>query len=223
MPGTHFWKDKKVFITGGGSGLGKALSKKLQSLEAQTLTLARTRGTADLVGDISDKNQTHRIFAEAFTKLGGMDVLINNASSLGPSELRLLLDTECEDFELALQTNLLGPFRLTKLVVPHMLLQGFGLVVNITSDASINAYPKWGAYGISKAALDHFTKILSAELNNTGVQVIALDPGDMDTPLHLAANPTVDRSTLFSPESSAELIVEQIAAHYFNPIRRSIR
>src|SRR6185295_7462055 len=116
--------------------------------------------------------------------LGGLDVLINNASTLGPSPLALLADTECEDLEQALAVNLLGPFRLTKALLGALAAsarEGRGaLVINISSDAAINAYPGWGAYGASKAALAHLTAIWAEEAKGDGVQFLAIDPGDMD-------------------------------------------
>ena len=95
--------------------------------------------------------------------------------------LRLLLDTECEDLERALAVNLVGPFRLTKALAGPMVLRGRGLVVHVSSDAAVEAYPRWGAYGVSKAALDHLGRIWAAELAGTGVRVLTVDPGEMDT------------------------------------------
>lgn len=223
MKTESFWKDKRVLITGGTSGLGKALDTELLKLGAQTAIVARHAGRNVIRGDVSDKNDTHRIFAEAVTELGSIDVLINNASSLGPTPLKLLMDTECEDFETVLQTNLIGPFRLAKLAASQMILNQFGLVVNISSDAAVNAYERWGAYGVSKAALDHLTRIFQIELEQTGVKFLSLDPGDMDTLLHLAAVPGADRLSLHNPADSAHLILQQIANEQFSPVRRSIR
>ncbi len=223
MKTDNFWKNKKVLITGGTSGLGLSLHRQLTDMGALTALVARKEASGVIRGDVSDKRQIHRIYAEAITELGHIDVLFNNASSLGPTPLRLLMDTDCEDFELALQTNLIGPFRLTKLVAADMILRRSGVVVNISSDAAVNAYPKWGAYAASKAALDHMTRIFQAELAETGVQFLALDPGDMNTPLHLSAIPDAEVSALNSPEDSARLILEQIAAGKFQPVRRRIR
>ena len=113
--------------------------------------------------------------------LGGLDVLVNNASSLGPVPLALLADTECEDLELALATNVLGPFRLTKALLGALAAsarEGRGSVVlNISSDAAVNAYPQWGAYGASKAALHHMSRIWDEELAVEGVRVPVARPG----------------------------------------------
>ena len=224
------WQNKKVLVTGGTSGLGRALAEQLVQSGAQVAVVGRHAnrhrpypGITFIRGDVGAKNEVHRIHAEALSVLGGIDVLIHNASSLGHVPLRILLDTECETFEEVLQTNLIGPFRLSKLVVPEMILNHAGIVVAISSDAAVNAYPKWGAYSVSKAALDHLTRIFQAELSDTGVHFLALDPGDMDTPLHAAAVPDAERSSLHSPASSARLLLEQIATETFQPVRRSLR
>jgi NAD(P)-dependent dehydrogenase (short-subunit alcohol dehydrogenase family) len=143
---------------------------------------------------------------------GGLDVLINTASSLGPIPLRPLADTRCEDLEQALAVNLLGPFRLTKALFGALAASarnGRGaLVINISSDAAINAYSGWGAYGASKAALRHLTAIWAEETRADGVGFLSIDPGDMDTPLHALAVPDADPSRLKRPEGSAAQIVE---------------
>jgi NAD(P)-dependent dehydrogenase (short-subunit alcohol dehydrogenase family) len=129
------------------------------------------------------------------------------ASTLGHVPLRPLLDTDCEALEEALQVNVVGPFRLAKLVAAPMALRGRGLVVDVTSDASVAAYPTWGAYGVSKAALDHLGRILGAELEGTGVRVVTVDPGEMDTKMHADAIPEADRATLLDPDVVARRIV----------------
>lgn len=226
-----YWNQKKILLTGGTSGLGLALAYQLAAMGARVATVARRPFEFDhpnihlIQGDVSDKQQIHRIHAEALTHLGQIDVLINGASTLGPTPLRLLMDTECEDLESVLQTNLVGPFRLIKLAAADLILhpERTAVVVNVSSDAAVSAYPRWGAYSVSKAALDHLTRILQEELRSENIRFLALDPGDMDTPMHLAAIPDADRSRLNRPADSARLILEQIAEEQFEPIRRSIR
>ena len=125
----------------------------------------------------------HPIAIQILAALDGLDVLVNNASSLGPVPLRPLADTDCEDLELALATNLVGPFRLTKALLGSLAASarsGRGaLVVNISSDAAVTAYENWGAYGASKAALQHLSRIWDAELSREGIRVVSIDPGDM--------------------------------------------
>jgi NAD(P)-dependent dehydrogenase (short-subunit alcohol dehydrogenase family) len=126
-----------------------------------------------------------------------------------------LADTNCEDFEIALQTNVLGPFRLTKALLGALAASAREgarpLVLNISSDAAISAYPNWGAYGASKAALHHLSLIWNEELASQGIRVISLDPGDMDTRLHAAAVPDSDRSELKHPEDAAQELIAKIA------------
>ena len=130
--------------------------------------------------------------------------------------LALLADTECEDLERALATNVLGPFRLTKALLGSLAAsarEGRGaLVVNVSSDAAVNAYPYWGAYGASKAALHHLSRIWDEEIAAQRIRILSFDPGDMDTPLHAAAVPEADRSTLKRPETAARELADAIAA-----------
>jgi NAD(P)-dependent dehydrogenase (short-subunit alcohol dehydrogenase family) len=217
----------RIAITGGTSGLGLALVRELLGRGARVAFVARTRervdavarahpGTFGIVGDVARKEDIHPMALQIAGTLGGLDVLINNASSLGPVPLALLGDTECEDLELALATNVLGPFRLTKALLGALAAsarEGRGSVVlNISSDAAVNAYPQWGAYGASKAALGHMSRIWGEELAAEGVRFLSIDPGDMDTPLHALAVPDADRATLKRPETAARELADAVAA-----------
>jgi NAD(P)-dependent dehydrogenase (short-subunit alcohol dehydrogenase family) len=218
----------RVAITGGTSGLGLALVETLRARGAAVAFVARNgervaevaranAGAHGITGDIASKDDIHPIALQVTGALGGLDVLINNASTLGPVPLALLADTECEDFENALRTNVLGPFRLTKALLGALTSAARAgkpaLVINIISDAAINAYASWGAYGASKAALNHLSRIWDEELRPHGVRVIAVDPGDMDTPMHAAALPDADRASLKRPSDAAREIVALIEAH----------
>jgi NAD(P)-dependent dehydrogenase (short-subunit alcohol dehydrogenase family) len=167
------------------------------------------------VGDVSGKDDIYPIATEVIGNLGGLDVLVNNASSLGPVPLALLGDTECEDLELALATNVVGPFRLTKALLGALAASAregrSPVVLNVSSDAAVNPYAGWGAYGASKAALHHMTRIWGEELAAEGIRFISRDPGDMDTPLHAIAVPDADRATLKRPEVAAREIADVIA------------
>lgn len=223
----NYWNSKNVLITGGSSGLGKALALQLHELGARIAIVARgpeglraveglAEGIVAIRGDVGRKDTIHSMAAEVHSKLGPVDHLFNVASALGPTPLKLLMDTECEDFEDVLATNLLGPFRLTRLMAPDMILRGSGVVVNISSDAAVSAYPTWGAYGVSKAALDHLTRIFQEELRESGLRFYAIDPGDMDTPMHFAAIPDANADELRKPEESARKIIEKIEGDYVN-------
>ena len=220
------WKSIRVAVTGGTSGLGLALVRVLLDQGARVAFIARNRDRVErlmceradargITGDVSQKGDIYAIAIQILGELGGLDVLINNASSLGPVPLAPLADTNCEDFERALQTNVLGPFRLTKALLGALAASAREgrrpLVVNISSDAAITAYPNWGAYGASKAALHHLSGIWNAELAPHGVQVISWDPGDMDTPLHAVAVPDADSTTLKRPEDVARELVSKIS------------
>src|SRR5262249_33991387 len=141
---------------------------------------------------------------------GPIDVLIHDASELGPTPLRLLLDTECEDLERVLAVNLVGPFRLSKAIAGSMALRGTGAIVHISSDASVNAYARGGAYSVSKAAFDHLARLFAAELGEHGVKVFSVDPGDMDTAMHRAAIPDADPASLAKPEAVAAKIIAML-------------
>ena len=178
--------------------------------------LSSLPGAHGIVADVSRKEDIHPLALQITALLGGLDVLVNNASSLGPVPLAPLADTECEDLEAALAANLLGPFRLTRALLGALAAsarEGRGaVVVNVSSDAAVNAYPNWGAYGASKAALRHLTSIWRLELEAEGIRLLSIDPGDMDTPLHALAVPDADPATLRRPDDAATDIIAAIVA-----------
>jgi NAD(P)-dependent dehydrogenase (short-subunit alcohol dehydrogenase family) len=220
-------RDLRVAITGGTSGLGLALVRLLAERSARVAFVSRTAeivkqiaketGAFGIVGDVGLKNDTYAIATQITGNLGGLDVLINNASALGPTPLALLADTECEQLEEALAVNLVGPFRLTKALFGALAASARAdrgaVVVNISSDAALTAYSSWGAYGASKAALRHLTAIWAEESKSEGISFLSLDPGDMDTPLHALAVPDADPTSLKRPERAAkEIVVSLLAA-----------
>ena len=217
----------RVAVTGGTSGLGLALVEELHRHGATVAFVARQGkrvsevarehlGTHGIQGDVSRKDDTYSIAMQVTAALGGLDLLINNASTLGPVPLALLADTDCEDLEAALATNVVGPFRLTKALLGALGASARegqpAMVVNISSDAAVTPYERWGAYGASKAALLHMSRIWDQELQAHGVRVEAIDPGDMDTPLHALAVPDADPTELERPADAAREIVAFIEA-----------
>jgi len=223
----HDFRGRRIAVIGGTSGLGLALVREFLAGGAAVAFVARDRarvertarenaGTHGIVGDVSDKNDVYPIAMQITGCLDGLDVLVNCASSLGPTPLALLGDTSCEDFERALATNLLGPFRLTKALLGALCASAregrHAVVLNVSSDAAVQPYPRWGAYGASKAALHHMSRIWGAEMARDGVRFLSLDPGDMDTPLHAEAAPDADPTTLRRPEESARELAGAIAA-----------
>ena len=210
-------------ITGASKGLGAALAAEMARLGARVALVARGAAELEAVAariraqggeahalpaDVGDKRAIHAIAGAAAAVAGPIDVLIHNASTLGPIPLRLLLDTECEDLAAVLETNLIGPFRLTRVIAGAMALRGSGLVVHVSSDAAVAAYPRWGAYGISKAALDHLNRSWAVEVPE--VRFFSVDPGEMDTDMHAAAVPEANRATLARPQDVARRIARMI-------------
>jgi NAD(P)-dependent dehydrogenase (short-subunit alcohol dehydrogenase family) len=219
-------RGKAVLITGASRGLGAALSKELARRGARLALVARGEEALDavvdsirasggeahpIVADVGSKDDVYPIAAAAAALVGEVSLIVNNASTLGTVPLPLLLDTACEDLERVLAVNLVGPFRLTKALVGPMVLRGEGLVVDVSSDAATSPYPRWGAYSASKAALDHLGRIWASELEGTGVRVLTVDPGEMDTEMHADAIPDADRATLRKPEEIAIEIADIIA------------
>jgi NAD(P)-dependent dehydrogenase (short-subunit alcohol dehydrogenase family) len=219
-------RNRTALVTGASRGLGRSLADRLAAEGSRVVLVARDEAAVEeaalairhrggvafaIAADVGDKEAAHSIAGQAAALAGPVDILIHNASTLGPVPLAALLDTPCEELERAFAVNVLGPFRLTKLLAGAMTLRAGGVVVNITSDASVNAYPTWGAYGVTKAALDHLTRIWAAELETTGVKLLALDPGEMDTRMHADAMPDADRGALQSPDVVAERIVRLVA------------
>lgn len=222
-----------TLITGASRGLGRALAFALAARGARLVLVARDRPALDevvaqiqaaggtafgIAADVGNKESIYPIAQEAAALVGPIDLLIHNASTLGPTPLRLLLDTECEDFEAVLQVNLLGPFRLSKVVVGSMLLRAAAssaaaapgmarAVVHISSDAAVEAYPRWGAYGVAKAAQDHLARTFAAELGEHGIHFLSIDPGEMNTQMHASAIPEADPATLADPAQVAARIV----------------
>ncbi|MEM9692807.1 MAG: SDR family oxidoreductase [Myxococcota bacterium] len=223
-----------ALITGASRGLGLALARELGRHGSRVSLVARNRealnpavetlrrGGIDaeaFVADVARKEAIWPLVGEAVAVHGPVDLLVNNASSLGPTPLRPLLDTACEDLAAVVETNLIGPFRLTKAIAGPMALRGRGTIVNVSSGAAVEAYPHWGSYGVSKAALDHLTRIWRQELARSGVRLVAVDPGEMDTAMHAAALPDADRSQLASPQSVARRIVALLAPDEILPAR----
>jgi NAD(P)-dependent dehydrogenase (short-subunit alcohol dehydrogenase family) len=219
-------KDKTALVTGASRGLGRSLAERLAAEGARVVLVARGEAELDeaagairrrggeafaIAADLADKEAIHRIAGRAAALAGAVDLLIHNASTLGPVPLVPLLDTACEDLERAFAVNVLGPFRLTKALAGAMVVRKGGTVVAVSSDASVNAYPTWGAYGATKAALDHLTRIWAVELESTGVRFLSVDPGEMDTRMHADAMPEADRASLASPDLVAGRIVRLLA------------
>lgn len=197
-----------VMITGASKGLGKALTLAFAKMGANLAICARgekrlkeVMGEAEKLGaervlavtaDVSKSRDVERFVAMTEEAFGKIDVLINNASILGPSPMPLLLDFPEEDFAEVLRVNTISAFLVTRRVLPGMLLRNIGSVINVTSEAGNTGYAGWGAYGISKFAVEGLTETWADEVSETGVRVNMVDPGEMDTEMHQLAVPDCD-------------------------------
>ncbi|HEY8133589.1 MAG TPA: SDR family oxidoreductase, partial [Thermoanaerobaculia bacterium] len=187
----------RLFARRGNPLIINARGEELLDVERQ---LARETEVVAVRGDVSEIAE--EIAAAGLARFGRVDILINNASELGPSPMPLLMEHAWESLERVFRVNVIAPIHLIQLLRP-------ATIVNITSDAAVNAYPHWGGYGASKAALEHASRILAKELEGS-VRVLIIDPGDMNTEMHRLAEPGVDLSPLPSPEAVAPKILERI-------------
>jgi NAD(P)-dependent dehydrogenase (short-subunit alcohol dehydrogenase family) len=201
-----------VLITGASKGLGFAVAKLLArrghplvinargeaALQRAARELARDTEVLAVAGDVSEVAE--EIAARAVERFGRVDVLINNASELGL--MVPLAEHPWQSLERVFRVNVVAPLHLIQLLRPST-------VVNISSDAAANAYPRWGGYAASKAALEHASRTLAAE--QPEMRVLVIDPGDMNTEMHALAEPGVDLSHLPSPEERAPKILEAVA------------
>ncbi|KZE67575.1 3-oxoacyl-ACP reductase [Fictibacillus phosphorivorans] len=198
---------KVAMITGASKGLGKALTHyfaregyNLAICSRNEEAIGNVKKGAEKLGadvlairaDMSKTKDVERFVALTEEYFGKIDVLINNASILGPSPMPYLLDYPEQDFEEVLRVNTIGPFLVTRRVLPIMLQKQKGSIINITSEAGATGYAGWGAYGISKFALEGLTETWADEVSESGVRVNMVDPGEMDTDMHKLAVPDCD-------------------------------
>ena len=211
-----------ALVTGASRGLGLEIAKIYAGLGANLVIAARGREDLEAVArelrpqtevvalalDVSQ--EAERLVEAALERFGRIDVLVNNASELGPSPMPALEEYPWQELQRVFRVNVLAPLHLAQLALPGMRARGEGVIINVTSDAGVEAYPGWGGYGASKAALEHVSRTLGAELEGSGVRVYVVDPGDMNTAMHRLAEPGVDLSGLPGPEASAPAFVQLV-------------
>jgi NAD(P)-dependent dehydrogenase (short-subunit alcohol dehydrogenase family) len=216
---------KNILITGASQGLGRQLAIEYAREGAAALALvARSPGKLAEVGErvrevapgvrvlpieagLQHQAEIERVIATTLSEFDGrLDVLVNNASAIGPTPLPYLLDYPLEDFRSVLDTNLIAPFLLIKKALPAMVEHG-GSIINVTSDAGQTGYPGWGAYGISKFGLEGMSQTWAAELEESGVRINVVDPGEMNTAMHRAAEPEEDPNQWANPEEVTEVFI----------------
>jgi NAD(P)-dependent dehydrogenase (short-subunit alcohol dehydrogenase family) len=180
---------------------------KSNAVRDEVWKLAPKIDIVTIEADVSKPRDIERIVATTLAQFKGeLDVLVNNASTIGPSPMPYLLDYPVEDFREVLDTNLMGPFLLIKNALPAMIERG-GSIINVTSDAGHVGYPGWGAYGISKFGLEGMSQTWASELEETGVRVNWVDPGNMNTAMHRAAEPEEDASEWADPAEVTDVFV----------------
>ena len=173
---------------------------QLTAKQSQTKVLTIT-------ADLSKPEDIERVVATTLNEFNGrLDVLVNNASTIGATPMPYLLDYPLEDFRNVIETNLIAPFLLIKKVLPAM-SNNSGSIINVTSDAGITGYPGWGAYGISKFGIEGMSQTWAAELEGSGVRLNWVDPGDMNTAMHRAAEPDVDPNQWANPANVTEVFI----------------
>jgi NAD(P)-dependent dehydrogenase (short-subunit alcohol dehydrogenase family) len=206
-------KGRVALVTGASKGLGLSLARLLaerglslvidargaQALDATRDELSSRTQVAALCGDVADAEHVHALVALAKERFGRIDVLINNASTIGRSPMPALAQLSPVVFERLVTTNVWAPLHLVQHALP--LMARGSTIVNVSSDAALNAYPGWGGYGASKAALEHLSRTLAVELEPAGISLVLADPGNMNTALHREAEPGEDLSAL--PDAAA--------------------
>jgi NAD(P)-dependent dehydrogenase (short-subunit alcohol dehydrogenase family) len=212
-----------ALITGASRGLGRAMALAFAHEGADLVLCARgetelkkvageakSQGVSVLsvTADVGVTRDVERLIVLALERFDRVDILVNNASELGPTPLPYLIDYPPHVFNDVVKVNLMAPFHLIWSLLGGMLQRADGVIINVSSDVAVNGYPGWGAYSVSKAALDGLTRTWRAELEGTGVKIYAVDPGDMNTAMHRAALPDDDPAGLADPAQVAEAFVE---------------
>jgi NAD(P)-dependent dehydrogenase (short-subunit alcohol dehydrogenase family) len=217
-----------AIVTGASRGLGQALATGLartgwslvvDGRDAGTLEAEaeRIRGAAApgarvvaVAGDITDDEHRHALTAAAF-EFGGLDLVVNNAGTLGTSPLPSLADYPLGDLRVAFEVNVVAPLGLVQDTLPLLLDSPHPRLINVTSDAAVEAYEGWGGYGAGKAALEHLGAVLAAEF--PALTVWSVDPGDLRTVMHQAAFPGEDISDRPEPRTVVPGFLELIGSH----------
>jgi len=217
MTSTIRTKERVALVTGGSAGLGLALGGELARRGWRVITDGRSEekfkeaevaeGVTVVVGDLTDADHRDRLRTEV-ERHGRLDLLVHNASTLGPLPMRPLAEVDIPDLMHVWRTNIGGPLVLTSALLPW-LREADGVLLSISSDAAVHHYETWGLYGASKAALDHVTLTYAAE---TGLRAYAVDPGDMRTAMHQDAFPGEDISDRPLPGTVVPHLLALLAA-----------
>src|SRR4029453_5341698 len=212
IPGSSQGRGREMalrFAREGAAGLSLVARHvdQLNKLRDQIRKIAPKLDIVVIEADVSKPHDIERIVASTLAQFKGhLDVLVNNASTIGPSPMPNLLDYPVENFRNVLDTNLIGPFLLIKSALPAM-IEGGGSIINVTSDAGQVGNPGWGAYGFSKFGLEGMSHPWGSELEETDVRVNWVDPGSMNTAMHRAAEPEEDPTEWADPADVTDVLV----------------
>lgn len=211
-----------ALVTGASRGLGFEVARLLgrrrvkliltargaRDLEAAAGELRRETDVLVIDGDVADRGHVERLVGAGMARFGRIDLLVNNASTLGPTPQPSLEALPPDALDHVFRVNAAAPLHFMQLVLPGMRTRAHGTIVNVSSDAAVQAYAGWGGYSASKAALEHLSRVLGAELAGSGVRLYIVDPGDMNTQMHRDADPGADASLLPGPDVAAASLVE---------------
>lgn len=216
---------KYALITGASQGLGREIAiaisreglagiaivarsgERLNQVRDRLKEIAPQTKVRSIVADLVRPEEIERVVATTLCEFNGrLDILVNNASAIGPSPMPFLLDYPLADFREVIDTNLIAPFLLIKKALPAMIENG-GSIINVTSDAGVTGYPGWGAYGISKFGIEGMSQTWAAELEESNVRVNWVDPGNMNTAMHRAAEPKEDPTQWANPADVTEVFI----------------
>jgi len=215
-------RDRVAVITGASKGLGREIARQFAHRGARLVLVARGETALRDLGDELSRStevlalaadvgeEAEEIARSALDRFGRVDVLINNASEIGPSPMPSLDAYPWDALLRVFRINAVAPLHLIQLLLPQMRARREGVIINVTSDAGVAAYAGWGGYGASKAALEHLSRVLASELEGSGIRIYVVDPGDMNTEMHRQAEPGVDLSHLPGPEVPAPAFVHLV-------------
>ena len=183
------------------------IERVIERVKTQLMAKQSQTKVLTITADLSKAEDIERVVATTLNEFNGrLDVLVNNASTIGATPMPYLLDYPLEDFRNVIDTNLIAPFLLIKKVLPAMSNDG-GSVINVTSDAGVTGYPGWGAYGISKFGIEGMSQTWAAELEGSGVRLNWVDPGNMNTAMHRVAEPDEDPNQWANPANVTEVFI----------------